>query len=87
MSQIFIGLSVWLHSLATVVLIGHFLLLSLLYLPVLAVKNVSVLSEISKRSRAWLYLSLLIFMITGRILHSLTPITWDSQILETHGES
>lgn len=73
MSQIFIGLSVWLHSLATIILIGHFLLLSLLYLPALAPKNVSVLSEISKRSRVWLYLSLLIFMITGTYLTFIDP--------------
>jgi uncharacterized membrane protein len=68
MSQIFIALSTWLHALATIVLIGHYLLLSLIYLPVLAKDNRPALSEISKRSRPWLYISLLIFAITGTYL-------------------
>ena len=69
MSQIPISISVWLHALATVVFIGHYLLLSLIYLPVLS-KNGSgtALSEISKRSRPWLYVSLLIFIVTGTYL-------------------
>ena len=69
MSQILIALSVWLHALGTVVFIGHYLLLSLIYLPVLS-KNGSgtALSEISKRSRPWLYVSLLIFIVTGTYL-------------------
>ncbi|MBN2119054.1 MAG: hypothetical protein JW730_20970 [Anaerolineales bacterium] len=65
MSQTLIALSTWLHALATVILIGHYLLLSLLYLPVLAQDNGPALSEISKRSRSWLYLSLLVFAVTG----------------------
>jgi uncharacterized membrane protein len=68
MSQILIALSVWLHAVATVILIGHYLLLSLIYLPVLAKNNGAALSEISKRSRSWLYISLLIFAITGTYL-------------------
>ena len=59
MSQILISLSIWLHSLATIVFIGHYLLLSLVYLPVLGEANLLALSAISKRSRAWLYASLL----------------------------
>lgn len=65
MSQILVALSVWLHALATVILIGHYLLLSLIYIPVLAKGQGTALSEISKRSRPWLYLSLLVFAITG----------------------
>jgi uncharacterized membrane protein len=68
MSQILIALSVWLHALATIVLIGHYLLLSLIYLPVLAKDNGPALSEISKRSRSWLYISLLVFAVTGTYL-------------------
>lgn len=68
MSQILIALSVWLHALATVVLIGHYFLLSTIYLPVLAKNNGAALSEISKRSRSWLYASLVIFIITGTYL-------------------
>ncbi len=67
MSQTLIALSVWLHALATVVLIGHYLLLALLYIPVLAGHG-ALLSEISKRSRLWLYVSLGIFIITGTYL-------------------
>lgn len=36
MSQTLLALSFWLHALATVVFIGHYLLLSLIYLPVLS---------------------------------------------------
>ncbi len=68
MSQILLALSIWLHALGTVILIGHYLLLSLIYIPVLAPKNPALLSEISKRSRPWLYLSLLIFILTGTYL-------------------
>ncbi len=73
MSQILIALSVWLHALGTVVLIGHYLLLSLIYVPVLAKKDGTILSEISKRSRQWLYASLLIFFITGIYLMFADP--------------
>lgn len=70
MSQILSLLSVWLHALATVVLIGHYLLLALIYLPVLQQNRPDlpggvILSEISKRSRPWLYASLLTFILTG----------------------
>ncbi len=73
MSQILIALSVWLHALGTVVLIGHYLLLSGIYLPVLTRYNGNILSEISKRSRPWMYVSLLIFMVTGIILMFADP--------------
>lgn len=74
MSQILVTLSVWFHSLATVIMIGHYFLLSLLYLPVL-VKNrqETILSEISKRSRVWMYASLFIFTITGIYLTIADP--------------
>jgi uncharacterized membrane protein len=68
MSQILIALSVWLHALATIILIGHYFLLSVIYLPVLEKNNGMALSEISKRSRSWLYASLLIFIVTGTYL-------------------
>src|SRR5512147_2989608 len=65
MSQFLVAVSVWLHALATVVLIGHYLLSSLIYIPALENGNAVGLSEISKRSRSWLYTSLAIFLITG----------------------
>jgi uncharacterized membrane protein len=73
MLQILIDLSVWLHALATTVFIGHFLLLSLIYLPVLAKNNAALLSEISRRSRRWMYISILIFAITGTYLTFADP--------------
>ena len=65
MSQILIAVSIWLHALGTVVLIGHYFLLSVIYLPVMEKNHGALLSEISKRSRPWLYISLLVFAVTG----------------------
>jgi uncharacterized membrane protein len=72
MSQILISLSTWLHALATVVFVGHYLLLAVIYLPALS-KNGPALSEISKRSRSWMYASLIIFMVTGIYLMFIDP--------------
>jgi len=67
MSQLFVSLSIWLHALATVILVGHYLLLSILYLPVLEKENTGgmALSAISRQSRFWLYASMGIFAVTG----------------------
>ena len=73
MSQAFMALAVWLHSLATVVFIGHYLLLAAIYLPVLANGGETFLSEISKRSRSWMYGSLTIFLLTGVYLMFADP--------------
>ena len=72
MTPYLISLSYWLHALATVVFIGYFVLLAGLYLPVLS-KDGPALSEISKRSRPWMYVSLVIFMITGIYLTIIDP--------------
>ena len=73
MVPILIALSVWFHAVGTVLLIGHYLLLSLIYLPVLERNGGTFLSEISKRSRPWMYISLLIFMVTGIFLMFADP--------------
>lgn len=73
MSQILIGLSLWLHNLAIVIFIGHYLLLSLFYLPALSNAGGTVLSEISKRSRVWMYVTLVIFSLTGIYLTLIDP--------------
>jgi uncharacterized membrane protein len=77
MSQTLTSLSFWLHSLATVVFIGHYLLLALIHLPAMQGNPLDVkgrlLSEISKRSRRWLYASLLIFIVTGIYLMFADP--------------
>ena len=55
MSQILFSAATWLHAIATIIFIGHYLLLVLIYLPVLAKENGGgiILSVISKRSRVW----------------------------------
>ncbi len=78
MSQLLTALSLWLHSLGTILLIGHYLLLSLIYLPAFMSHqddSVSgmILSDISKRSRNWLYASLVIFIATGIYLLLIDP--------------
>ena len=73
MSQILIALSVWLHAMGTVILIGHYLLLSVIYLPVLEKGGRMFLSQISKRSRLWMYASLATFMVTGIYLMFADP--------------
>ena len=78
MSNVLISLSYWLHSLATVIFIGHPLLLSFIYLPVFVKNqenpdNGTILSNISKRSRVWMYASLLVFLITGIYLMLADP--------------
>ena len=78
MSQFLVALSYWLHGLATVVFIGHYVLLSLIYLPALTKQESAnivgtTLSQISNRSRSWLYISLLIFLITGSYLTLADP--------------
>ena len=73
MSPILTALSVWLHATGTVILIGHYLLLSIIYLPVLEKDGGTFLSQISKRSRPWMYGSLVIFMVTGIYLMFADP--------------
>jgi len=73
MSSILIALSIWLHNMGTIILIGHYLLLSIIYIPALKNENQIFLSEISKRSRAWLYMALLIFALTGSYLTLVDP--------------
>jgi hypothetical protein len=47
MTPILIALSVWLHAVGTVILIGHYLLLSVIYLPVLEKGGGGFLSQTS----------------------------------------
>jgi uncharacterized membrane protein len=78
MTQFLISMSVWLHALATVVFIGHFVLLAVLYLPTLSAQETAhvagpILGGVSKRSRPWLYASLIVFMVTGIYLMIVDP--------------
>jgi uncharacterized membrane protein len=64
------------HALAIIVFVGYYLLLSGLFLPALAgteMRGGTALGEISKRSRPWLYGSLLVFIITGIYLMFADP--------------
>ena len=51
----------------------HYFLLSIIYLPVLEKGGGIFLSQISKRSRPWMYASLLIFLVTGIYLTFADP--------------
>jgi uncharacterized membrane protein len=77
MSQTLFSLFTWLHAIATVVFIGHYLLLAVLYLPAFVKQKPEIagpiLSDISKRSRSWMYTSLLVFMVTGIYLMIVDP--------------
>ncbi len=77
MSQFLIAASTWLHSLSTVIFIGYYVLLAVLYLPALQANSAgasgAILSEISKRSRAWLYGSLIVLAVTGAYLTLVDP--------------
>ncbi len=78
MSQLLMVISGWLHSVAALVFVGHYLLLALIYLPVLGREETlkttgPMLSDISKRSRVWLYISMLVFFITGVYLTFVDP--------------
>jgi uncharacterized membrane protein len=73
MTTFVIALSVWLHTLATVVFVGHYFFLSLVYLPIFehhaqgkALRE--LLEEGSGRLRPYFGSSLLIFIITGMYL-------------------
>jgi uncharacterized membrane protein len=77
MSQFLVASSVWLHGLSTVVFVGYYVLLSLIYLPALddgpeEARGASI-TAISKRSRNWLYASLVVFAVTGMHLMLADP--------------
>jgi uncharacterized membrane protein len=70
MATFIIAISTWLHTLATVVMIGHYVFTSLIYLPVFERRYQGtalreLLESISSRLRPFFGGSLLIFIITG----------------------
>lgn len=68
MTSLLVATATALHALATVVFIGYYLLLLLVFLPALATPGTgagAVLGEASRRSRPWQYVSLLVFILTG----------------------
>ena len=78
MSQALIAMSLWLHSLATIIFIGNYVLLAVIYLPAMSKSfaegaSGTFLRDASKLSRGWLYASLIIFLITGIYLTLADP--------------
>lgn len=78
MSDILVALSTWLHSLATIVMIGYFVFTSLVYLPVFeslmrADALCELLERISRRLKPFFGGSLLIFLVTGTHLMLVNP--------------
>ncbi len=78
MSQFLMAASLWLHTVATVIFIGYYLLLALIHLPALANPESAktcglILRDVSKRSRLWLYASMLIYLVTGIYLTLVDP--------------
>ena len=75
MSQLLLATSTTLHALAMIVFIGHYLLMSFIYLPVLPKldNGAKALGEMSHHSRRWLYISILVFAATGVHLMLVNP--------------
>lgn len=75
MTQLLIATSTTLHALAMIIFIGHYLLMSLIYLPALSTMDNTgkALGEMSRRSRRWLYGSILVFFVTGVHLMLVDP--------------
>jgi uncharacterized membrane protein len=73
MSTLLVALSTWLHTLATIVMIGYYLFTSLVYLPIFERQmGANALRELleqgSARLRPFFGGSLLIFLVTGTYL-------------------
>jgi uncharacterized membrane protein len=73
MAIFLVALSTWLHTLATIVMIGYYLFTSLIFLPIFesqirgtALRN--MLERVSSRLRPFFGGSLLIFLVTGTYL-------------------
>jgi len=75
MSQVAIATSTTLHALAMIIFIGHYVLMSLIYLPALSKldNGATALGEMSAHSRRWMYGSILVFAVTGVHLMLVEP--------------
>lgn len=73
MSTFLVPLSLWLHALATIVMVGHYVFTGLIYLPVFERRMrtnalCELLEQVSTRLRPYFGGSLLIFLATGTYL-------------------
>ncbi len=73
MATFLIALSTWLHALATIIMIGYYIFMSLIFLPIFegqmqgtALRN--MLELVSNRFRPYFGGALLIFLVTGTYL-------------------
>jgi uncharacterized membrane protein len=75
MNQLLFATSTTLHALAMIIFIGHYLLMSLIYLPALSKldNGAKALGEMSAHSRRWMYGSILVFAATGVHLMLVDP--------------
>jgi uncharacterized membrane protein len=77
MSPVLDALSLWLHAMATVVFIGYYVLLALIYLPALQdgpqESRGASITLISRHSRTWLYVALVTFAASGAYLTLVDP--------------
>ncbi len=78
MSAVVIALFTWLHTLATVVFVGHYVFLTLVYLPVLERRTNcdqlrELLVQVTGRLRPYFGGSLLVFLVTGTYLMFANP--------------
>ncbi len=76
--QVLIVASNWLHAVATVLLLGHYALLSLIYLPALnqrlgVAATRTVVEQVSARITPWVLGSLGVFVVTGIYLMLASP--------------
>jgi uncharacterized membrane protein len=72
------SLALWLHDLATVLLIGHYALLVVVYLPLIKSGSIHVdaglfLKDVTRRVQPWMGISLLTFVVTGILLMVANP--------------
>jgi uncharacterized membrane protein len=96
MAQILVPFSLLLHALSTAIFIGFYFVMSTIILPTLSQKGeigLQAMSEISKRSRLWLYISFGILGLTGIYLTIVDPkyaglgqfdSTWSFLMLAKH---
>jgi uncharacterized membrane protein len=73
MATLLIALSTWLHTLATIVMVGYYLFTSLIFLPIFESQTHgtplrNLLERVSSRLRPYFGGSLLIFLVTGTYL-------------------
>jgi uncharacterized membrane protein len=73
MTNLLVALSIWLHNLATILFVGYYIFIDLIYLPILAqqVRGEALgaqLKKITARMQPYFGVALLAFVVTGTYL-------------------